>query len=103
MGHEEEYGSGVRIYRYTETFPFIMYWEADVVILFTTIMVCGYIFAKGVMIFAFLAGAYWGTKLYQKAKEIRAKGFIWHQLYRFGLRGTPKYLIPSHERIFIGG
>jgi hypothetical protein len=103
MSQKQSDGRAVYIYKYTETLPFIMYWEADVVILFSTVMVSGYIFAKGVVIFAFLGAAFYGSKLYQKAKNIKAKGFVWHQIYKFGLRGTPEGVIPSHERIFIGG
>lgn len=95
-------GNEVYIYRYTETLPFIMYWEADVVILFSTIMVMGYVFAGGATIFLFVGAAYYGARLLQKAKSIKAKGFLWHQIYKFGLRST-KGIIPSHERIFVGG
>lgn len=81
--------------------PFVLYWEADTIVVFGSVMAIGYTVATGLTLLLFVAAAIGAVKLHVAMKNAKSKGYYFHLAYRLGLRKTTQ-CIPSDERVFIG-
>lgn len=92
----------VEINKFIDTKPMFGNWEIDTLIVFSAFVAIAILFTKGAISFGifFVLGIVC-SKLYEKLKKSRIKGFFLHLLYMTGIR-QPKKMPPSYMRYFVG-
>ncbi len=92
----------VKINKHIDTKPMFLNWEIDVLLVFFGVFYIGVLFTDSftsliLFVFAGMITSY----LYNKFKSTTIKGISKHVIYMLDIK-TPKHLIPSSKRNFIG-
>mgnify|MGYP004556414369 FL=1 len=92
----------VQMNKFIDTKPMFGNWEVDTLIVFSVFVAIAILFTKSAITFGiFFALGVICSKLYEKLKKARIKGFFLHILYMLGVR-QPKKMPPSYMRYFLG-
>ncbi len=92
----------VKINKHIDTKPMFLNWEIDVLLVFFGIFYMGILFTNSFSsLILFVFTGIFVSYLYNKFKSTTIRGISKHIIYMLDIK-TPKYLIPSNKRNFIG-